>query len=272
MIKSAFRYDEVKIKPEHQIGRHSHDDWELSMILTGAGMRAIGNMSEPMSEGEIVLIPPRIEHEWAFDSAHTDNNGDIHNISVFFSTEILQSLKALLPELHTSLETLMALEYAVVYSGKRHARIRQLLLDMRGLTPDIRVPHMMELLTVLPGTADCRRAGRSNRRSKSEERMERVRVFCECNYARTVKLPEVAAVAAMNKSSFCTFIRRHTGHSLTRYANDIRMRKAAELLTHTDNSIAEIAYSVGFTNASYFNRVFLDHFSITPKEMRAQNR
>ena len=186
MIKSAFRYDEVKIKPEHQIGRHSHDDWELSMILTGAGMRTIGNMSEPMSEGEIVLIPPRIEHEWAFDSAHTDNNGDIHNISVFFSTEILQSLKALLPELHTSLETLMALEYAVVYSGKRHARIRQLLLD----------------------TADCHRARRSNRRSNSEESMERVRVFCECNYARTVKLPEVAAVAAMNKSSFCTFIRR----------------------------------------------------------------
>ena len=208
MIKSAFRYDEVKIKPEHQIGRHSHDDWELSMILTGAGMRTIGNMSEPMSEGEIVLIPPRIEHEWAFDSAHTDNNGDIHNISVFFSTEILQSLKALLPELHTSLETLMALEYAVVYSGKRHARIRQLLLDMRGLTPDTRVPHMMELLTVLPDTADCHRARRSNRRSNSEESMERVRVFCECNYARTVKLPEVAAVAAMNKSSFCTFIRR----------------------------------------------------------------
>lgn len=57
-------FDDVCLTPDRQIGRHSHPQWELSHVICGAGTRTIGDLTEPMTENEIILIPPNIPHEW----------------------------------------------------------------------------------------------------------------------------------------------------------------------------------------------------------------
>ena len=44
----------------------------------------------------------------------------------------------------------------------------------------------------------------------------------------------------------------------------IRVRKAAELLTFTGMSLAEISCETGFVNLTHFNRVFTKHVMIPP--------
>jgi len=48
--------------------------------------------------------------------------------------------------------------------------------------------------------------------------------------------------------------------------NSIRIDKAKQLLTHTPMNNIEIATSVGFASATYFNRIFKKQTGMTPKE------
>lgn len=95
--------------------------------------------------------------------------------------------------------------------------------------------------------------------------MERIRVFCSCNYSRDITLDEIAAYAGMNKSAFCTFMRRHCGKSFSEYVNGYRLEKALERLRHTDDNIAEIAYDIGFANVTYFNVCLSRGLALRPK-------
>lgn len=47
-----------------------------------------------------------------------------------------------------------------------------------------------------------------------------------------------------------------------------RLTKARQLLEKTEKSVSEIAYEVGFTSPSYFNKCFKDEFDINPNSLR----
>ena len=47
---------------------------------------------------------------------------------------------------------------------------------------------------------------------------------------------------------------------------NIRMKMAADMLRENQYTISEIAYQTGFSDPSYFSRVFKSVFQITPKE------
>ena len=268
MKLTGFTYDYVSISPARQIGEHAHPQWELSHVICGGGIRTIGDCTAPMEDGEIILVPPNIPHVWRFDPAVTDVDGNISNISVFFSTELLDGLAALFPELSAMVNRIKLQHEAVSYKGRAYEYIRALLLAMRGLTSLARLPKFMELLQAVSDLDDCESAGRNNVLSRAEERFEKVRVYCNCNYARHISLEDMAAYVGMNKSAFCTFMRKHAGVTLSEFVNDIRLRRAQEMLEHTDDSISSIAYNIGFSNVTYFNRLFRNRYGCTPKEMR----
>ena len=54
------------------------------------------------------------------------------------------------------------------------------------------------------------------------------------------------------------------------YVNLIRITKSEYLLSTTDESITDIALSVGFTTASYFIEQFKHFKNMTPKKYRTQ--
>ena len=63
-------------------------------------------------------------------------------------------------------------------------------------------------------------------------------------------------------------IKEYTGFSPAKFINDVRMRKAKELLTNTSMNIKEIAYSVGYNNHDYFFTAFRHSTGQTPAEYR----
>lgn len=272
MNNPAFIYDYVCLKPDKQIGKHSQDSWELDYVIRGKGLRTIGDRTEPIEEGEVILIPPHIPHLWNFDPAETDAEGNIINIAVFFEQSLLDRIKALFPESKESVSRLKSLTSAVSYSGAVQKAIVRLLISMRGLTPEYRLGRMLDLIVLASNTRKCSVVGKNNVLSKSEQRLEKVRVFCSCNYSRRISLNEIASHVNMNKSAFCTFIRRHTGNSFSEYVNLYRLDKAAEMLVNTEKGIAEIAYDVGFSNVTYFNRLFKSRFGRPPGAIRADGR
>ena len=56
------------------------------------------------------------------------------------------------------------------------------------------------------------------------------------------------------------------------YINGLRVNLASDLLDHTDKSIGDICHEVGFSDHSYFNRVFKSIRGLTPSEYRNRKR
>jgi AraC-like DNA-binding protein len=50
-----------------------------------------------------------------------------------------------------------------------------------------------------------------------------------------------------------------------------RLKRAKYLLAHSDKSIAEITYEIGFSNPNYFSTVFKSKYDCTPSEFRMQH-
>jgi AraC-like DNA-binding protein len=65
---------------------------------------------------------------------------------------------------------------------------------------------------------------------------------------------------------------KYVGISPGNYLKEVRMKKAASLLTGGDYSIDIIASMVGYEGANYFCKVFKSYYSISPGKYRAQNQ
>ena len=60
------------------------------------------------------------------------------------------------------------------------------------------------------------------------------------------------------------------GASFTTRLNELRLRKAAELLQHAQRRISDVAFECGFNDLSYFNRCFRHRFGLTPSAARGR--
>jgi AraC-like DNA-binding protein len=78
----------------------------------------------------------------------------------------------------------------------------------------------------------------------------------------------LAEIARASESRFIRSFREVTGCTPSRFVQDRRLRRAAELLVSTDRSIDQIAATCGFANRYYFTRVFSQHMGCPPARYR----
>jgi PAS domain S-box-containing protein len=76
----------------------------------------------------------------------------------------------------------------------------------------------------------------------------------------------------LSQSQIYRKLRALTNHSTAQVIQSVRLRRAADLLRQKAGTIAEIAYSVGFSSQAYFTKCFRERFGYTPlKYMRDRN-
>lgn len=84
-----------------------------------------------------------------------------------------------------------------------------------------------------------------------------------------LSLDSLIYTLGINRTKINNILKSETGQTFTAYLNKLRLTEAARLLLeNTEASISEIAYSVGYNNASYFNRVFKREYGCTPVNFR----
>ena len=72
-----------------------------------------------------------------------------------------------------------------------------------------------------------------------------------------------------SKSTLLTSFKRAFGITVNAYATERRLERALALLSDNEKSISDIAYECGFSDQSYFSKVFSKKFGITPSEHRS---
>ena len=76
----------------------------------------------------------------------------------------------------------------------------------------------------------------------------------------------LAETVGMSRAHLHRKLKELTNLSARDFIRSIRMRQAASLLTENNLTVAEVAYAVGFANASHFSTVFKDFYGKTPTQ------
>jgi AraC-like DNA-binding protein len=94
--------------------------------------------------------------------------------------------------------------------------------------------------------------------------------FIATNYTNPeLDLEAVVAATGTNRTKVNDVLKSELGMTFTSYLNKLRLTEAARLLTEqSGTAVAEIAYSVGYANVSYFNKLFKEEYGCTPKAFR----
>ncbi len=76
----------------------------------------------------------------------------------------------------------------------------------------------------------------------------------------------LAKEMAISRSSLFAKTKELTGETPNNLINLTRLNIAAQLLTEGEHTAGEICYMVGFSSPSYFSKIFLNQFGLTPHE------
>jgi AraC-like DNA-binding protein len=72
----------------------------------------------------------------------------------------------------------------------------------------------------------------------------------------------------MSRPTFSRQFRIHSGKTLGQFLQQIRLDAACRELAETNKPIIDIALGVGFSQVSFFNRVFRRSFGFSPTDFR----
>jgi len=95
--------------------------------------------------------------------------------------------------------------------------------------------------------------------------------FIHEHFNSKIGLEDIAEAGKVSKSTCIRLFHKYTGKSPIDFLNNYRLQMSAEKLVTTSEQITEIAYACGFGQPSYFNRLFLKEYNMTPNQYRKQH-
>jgi AraC-like DNA-binding protein len=103
---------------------------------------------------------------------------------------------------------------------------------------------------------------------KAEEKIQQVVTYIHQNYTFDISREGLAATVDVHPDNLGKLFKMYTNKKMGDYINELRIKEAAQKLAKTDDSIIDIAFSVGFDSLRTFNRVFPKFMKVTPEKYR----
>ncbi len=79
----------------------------------------------------------------------------------------------------------------------------------------------------------------------------------------------MAEEMAMSRANLHRKLKTITGFAPSDFIRNVRLKRAANLLRNQVDSVAQIGFSVGFEDQSYFSKAFKREFGVSPSEFRS---
>lgn len=98
------------------------------------------------------------------------------------------------------------------------------------------------------------------------------RTFLDDAYAEPLELREVAVRAGVHPFHLTRTFRRFFGQTPGEYLRARRLERAAQALTQSCDSIADIAVATGFSDQAHLTRRFRSGFGLSPAQYRGRTR
>ncbi|HEY5585735.1 MAG TPA: helix-turn-helix domain-containing protein [Ruminiclostridium sp.] len=94
--------------------------------------------------------------------------------------------------------------------------------------------------------------------------------FINLNYCKDISLQQVAECVKLSSAYLSSLFKKELQVNFVEYINELRVNKAKELLLETYLKSYEIAEKTGFSENTYFSKVFKKVTGLSPNEFRRQ--
>lgn len=262
-------------EPQPPFGPHAHEFSEIVIITAGRGQHVVDAERDALTTGDVFVISGARQHDY-----HSMEN--LCLVNILFIPEKLD-LRAL--DLHTlaGYHALFTLEPVWRRRTKFRARLRLTPAELALVMPmvdtlDEELRSRAEGFQFMATALFMQLVGHLSRayaKSKSVDSHALLRIgeaisHLEKNYHEAIDLDRLAQIANMSQRNFIRSFQAALGVSPIAHLVQLRINRAASLLRHTDQSVTEIAFQVGFTDSNYFARQFRKQLGTTPSAYRKE--
>jgi AraC-like DNA-binding protein len=268
-INHSFHINHVKVDCFPSL-RHFHPEVEILLVVQGTGTRYVGDSAEPFAPGDLVMIGPNVSHEWCSDKRSVSSISEA--IYILFNTEMLGDGFWSLPESKIILKIIQQSERGIKLTGKTRDEVEFLMKRIDTSYGFSRITLLMTILEMIAFNGEYQYLAspvvQNTINERDSERLNRVYKYVLDNCQQHISLDRAASIANLSKPAFCRYFRKRANKNFVRFLNEVRVGQACRLLVNENQSIAEICYTSGYNNISYFIRQFRIITGFTPLAYR----
>lgn len=256
---TTYRIVRAKTADDGYIIKHSHGAYFHYMyILNGEGRIIIDGHTLDVSQYDLIMAPPGVEHE-----IYGKNN--LIKLDIKFSCG---------DPLHSFL--MKCGYYIHGLSGYEDRLIRDIFDEAVNARPMYTFTIDSKLLELLCLVLRRDKNGimMLTQEHKSDDfipaadavdnKLEPAINYIRQNLNRNISISELSAFMGYSDNYFSAYFKKHIGYTPNRYINMLKIEKAKELIMYTSLSITEIADKLGFESIHYFSKVFKQITGISP--------
>lgn len=261
-------------KTEFDFPVHSHEEFELNLILNGKGVnRVVGDHIGEINDMELVLIGSHVPHAWLTHKyKYTENTAKIFEITIQFHKDLLDDKLLQRNQLFYVKDLMDKAGSGVLFGRETIEKIKDRIISITSNKGFYSVIELLTILHELSVSSDmellCNDCYRDVHHHSESDRLDVILKYMNDNFQNDISHSQIAHVANMTEVSFSRFIKKRTGKTFIDVLNEIRLGQASRQLIDSYATVSEIAFRTGFKNLSYFNRVFKTKKGKTPLEFR----
>ena len=249
---------------------HYHIEMEMTAFTAGEGVFFVGDHIGPFVAGQVVLLGENLPHYW-----HTRRSCAGFSVQWNFPPE---HAFWTFPESAPLAGLFKRAGHGIRYTGRAAAAITAILRQIALATGLERLSLLLRLFSLMADAPESEQALLSlgsfslPADSKYQHAISEAVRYLLANYRNEIRLEEVLRLTRMRKATFSRQFKRHAGKTFSEFVSDLRLQSARRELAETDRSVLEIAVSCGFSEVSFFNRIFRRTLHCSPSEYRTQER
>ncbi|MDG3087597.1 AraC family transcriptional regulator [Vibrio hannami] len=245
---------------------HFHVENEIVLISKSSGKLILGDHLSEYKEGDIFVLGENMPHSFVCDP----NSEGTRSLVIQFNNNCFGEQFFQLPEFKTISQMLEKSKYGVKIVDEE-GRLKKLIEETCNSNGVKSVINLLNLLYEISQLERIELISPNN--SYTDVNLETHKLnaaidWLDANFAQPVHLGEIANITNLSENGFCRAFKKATGKTFLEYLSDKRVHEAARLLIESERSVTQIAYEVGFSNISSFNRYFKKVKKVSPTEFR----
>jgi len=264
-LNHSFHINHMKVDYYPSL-RHFHPEVEILLIVQGTGLRYVGDSVEPYTPGDLVMIGPNVSHEWCSD--RTRENSISEAIYILFNTQIMGNEFWNLTESKIILKIIQQSGRGIRLTGRTRDEVEYMMKRIDTSYGFSRITLLMTILEMIAFNGEYQYLAtpviQNIVNEHDGERLNKVYKYVLDNFQQEISLESAASIASLSKSAFCRYFKKRSNKTFVRFLNEVRIGNACRMLINENRSIAEICYTCGYNNTSYFIRQFRSITGFTP--------
>ena len=281
---TIFEFDVSKPLKYHLTGKFEapsidwmHDDmptneYELIIMTEGVLYLSYDNINYTVKKGEMLLLPP-------FSSFHNHRKGFKRAYSSFYWMHFCapDSKKVIVPNQEHScypyrLEAnhiALPMQAQLRNTDKTIVHMKQLQDSIRNHYDEITINYIVtSILCEIHSQFYWEYNADKCANAKAKQIYYDINDYVKLNYNQNLKISEIALHFGYNEKYISYLFNSFSGMPLKKFIMNVKIDAANYLLSDTNDSIAEIASSLGFTDSHNFSTMYKKVVGMTPSEYR----